>query len=45
MVARAHSEELKKVSVAQGMVPLRQAGIIQATRGLTSLAEILRVVD
>ena len=45
VVGRAHSEELKKLSVAQGMIPLRQAGIIQATRGLTSLAEILRVVD
>jgi len=45
IVARAHSEEVKKVAVAQGMTTLRQVGLLQATRGLTSLAEILRVVD
>ncbi len=44
IVARAHSEEVKKVVVAQGMT-LRQAGLYQAAQGLTSLAEILRVVD
>ncbi len=45
IVGRAHSEELKKVAVAQGMATLRQVGIIQATQGVTSLSEVLRVVD
>ncbi|HSH60174.1 MAG TPA: ATPase, T2SS/T4P/T4SS family [Acidimicrobiales bacterium] len=45
IVARSHSEEVKKVAVAQGMITLRQAGHYQAAQGLTSLAEILRVVD
>ena len=45
IVGRAHSAELKKVAVAQGMATLRQVGIIQATQGVTSLGEVLRVVD
>ena len=45
IVGRGHSEELKKVAVAQGMTTLRQAGISQAVRGVTALAEVLRVVD
>ena len=45
IVGRAHSEEVKKMAVAQGMITLRQAAVVHATRGITSLAEVLRVVD
>jgi type IV pilus assembly protein PilB len=44
IVERGHSEDLRKVAVAQGMVTLRQAGLHQAQAGLTSLEEVLRVV-
>ncbi len=41
---RAHSEDLRKVAVAQGMQSLRQAGLAQIEAGVTSIEEILRVV-
>jgi type IV pilus assembly protein PilB len=41
---RAHSEDLRKVAVAQGMQTLRQAGLTQMRVGVTSLEEVLRVV-
>ena len=33
-----------KLAVAQGMMTLRQAGLIQAVNGLTSIEEVFRVV-
>ena len=44
IVERAHSEDINKVAISQGMVPLRQAGLVQVRAGLTSAEEILRVV-
>src|SRR5207302_1303688 len=44
IVDRAHTEDIKKVALAQGMTTLRQAGMGQAYAGQTSLEEILRVV-
>ncbi|HET7652328.1 MAG TPA: ATPase, T2SS/T4P/T4SS family [Acidimicrobiales bacterium] len=44
IVERGHSEDIKKVAVAQGMLTLRQAGLAQVRNGLTSIEEILRVV-
>jgi len=44
IVERGHSEDIKKVAVAQGMLTLRQAGLSQVRAGLTSVEEILRVV-
>jgi type IV pilus assembly protein PilB len=44
IVDRSHSEDIRKVAVAQGMMTLREAGMAQAANGLTSLEEILRVV-
>ena len=41
---RAHSEDLRKVAVAQGMQTLRQAGQAQVEAGVTSVEELLRVV-
>ena len=44
IVEREHSEDIKKMATAQGMLTLRQAGLTQVSRGLTSIEEILRVV-
>jgi type IV pilus assembly protein PilB len=44
IVDRAHTEDIKKVALAQGMKTLRQAGLAQAFAGATSIEEILRVV-
>ncbi|HEY2429504.1 MAG TPA: ATPase, T2SS/T4P/T4SS family [Acidimicrobiales bacterium] len=44
IVERGHSEDIKKVAIAQGMLTLRQAGLTQVLAGLTSVEEILRVV-
>jgi type IV pilus assembly protein PilB len=44
IVDREHAEDIKKMAMAQGMLTLRQVGLIQATRGLTTVEEILRVV-
>ena len=44
IVERGHSEDLKKVAIAQGMLTLRQAGLSQVRAGVTSVEEILRVV-
>jgi type IV pilus assembly protein PilB len=44
IVDRGHSEDIKKLAVAQGMLTLRQAGLTQVHAGLTSVEEILRVI-
>jgi type IV pilus assembly protein PilB len=45
MVAdRAHSEDIKKVSIAQGMYTLRRSGLTHVRMGNTSVEELLRVV-
>ena len=44
IVDREHSEDIKKMAVAQGMLTLRQAGLVHVTQGTTSVEEILRVV-
>ncbi len=41
---RAHSEDIRKVAVSQGMQTLRETGLSQVAAGVTSLAELLRVV-
>jgi type IV pilus assembly protein PilB len=45
IIERGHSEEIRKTAMAQGMVPLREAGLAQVRNGLTTLDEILRVVS
>jgi type IV pilus assembly protein PilB len=45
IVDRAHTEDIKKVALAQGMKTLRQTGMAQALSGMTSVEEILRVVS
>jgi type IV pilus assembly protein PilB len=45
MVAdRAHTEDIKKVAVAQGMSTLRRSGLTHVRLGNTSIEEMLRVV-
>jgi len=44
IVERGHSEDIKKLAIAQGMLTLRQAGLTQVRAGITSVEEILRVV-
>jgi type IV pilus assembly protein PilB len=44
IVEHAHSEDIQKAAVADGMVPLRQAGLIAVAGGTTSLEEVLRVI-
>ena len=44
VVDRDHSEDIKKMAVAQGMLTLRQAGLTHVSQGTTSIEEILRVV-
>ncbi|MCU1449597.1 MAG: type secretory pathway, ATPase PulE/Tfp pilus assembly pathway, ATPase PilB, partial [Acidimicrobiales bacterium] len=44
IVDRAHTEDIKKVALAQGMKTLRQSGMVHVTAGMTSIEEILRVV-
>ncbi|HET7488232.1 MAG TPA: ATPase, T2SS/T4P/T4SS family [Acidimicrobiales bacterium] len=44
IVDREHSEDIKKVAVSQGMLTLRQAGLVHVAQGTTSIEEILRVV-
>ena len=42
--ARAASEDIRAVAIEQGMTSLRTAGLHQAVNGMTSLAEVFRVV-
>jgi type IV pilus assembly protein PilB len=44
IVDREHSEDIKKMAVAQGMLTLRQAGLTHVRQGTTSIEEILRVI-
>jgi type IV pilus assembly protein PilB len=44
IVERGHTEEIRRTAVAQGMLTLRQAGMIEVAEGITSIEEILRVI-
>jgi type IV pilus assembly protein PilB len=44
IVERGHSDEIRKLAIGQGMLTLRQAGLVAVSQGLTSIEEILRVV-
>ncbi|MDI3299552.1 MAG: ATPase, T2SS/T4P/T4SS family [Bacillota bacterium] len=43
--ARASADELRRLAVAEGMRPLRQAGLELARQGVTSVEEVLRVTE
>ncbi|MGH9055386.1 MAG: GspE/PulE family protein, partial [Acidimicrobiales bacterium] len=44
IVERGHSDDLRKIALAQGMLTLRQAGMAEVAAGVTSIEEILRVI-
>ncbi|MGH9127055.1 MAG: GspE/PulE family protein [Acidimicrobiales bacterium] len=44
IVDRGHTEDLRKVAIAQGMLTLRQSGLRTVRAGTTSMEEILRVI-
>ena len=44
IVERGHSDELRKLAISQGMLSLRNVGMIEVARGVTSLEEVLRVI-
>ena len=45
ILAKADSNQVKKVAVSQGMIPLKQAAINKVMDGLTSIEEVMRVVN
>ncbi|HEX6393949.1 MAG TPA: ATPase, T2SS/T4P/T4SS family [Acidimicrobiales bacterium] len=44
IVERGHSDDIRKLAIGQGMLTLRQAGLVAVSQGGTSIEEILRVV-
>ena len=45
IVERGHTDEIRKIAIGQGMLTLRQAGMVQVAHGMTSIEEILRVIS
>lgn len=44
IVEHAHADEIRKAAAAEGMLTLRQAGLLGAATGITSIDEVLRVI-
>jgi len=44
IVERGHTDEIRKIAIAQGMLTLRQAGMVEVAQGVTSIEEVLRVI-
>jgi type IV pilus assembly protein PilB len=44
IVERGHTDEIRKIAIGQGMLTLRQAGMVEVAQGVTSIEEILRVI-
>ncbi len=44
IVEHAHAEDIRKAAIADGMLTLRQAGLMGVAAGLTSVEEVLRVI-
>ncbi len=44
IVSRSSSDEIRRMAVHQGMIPLRQDALVKAEAGLTTLEEVSRVV-
>lgn len=42
ILARAQSKEIKKKAMEQGMITLRQSGLVKIKNGITSIEEVLR---
>jgi len=44
IVEHAQADDIRKAAIADGMVTLREAGLLGAAAGITSLDEVLRVI-
>ncbi|MGH9077170.1 MAG: GspE/PulE family protein [Acidimicrobiales bacterium] len=44
IVERGHSDDIRKAAIANGMITLRQAGLVEVAAGATSIEEVLRVI-
>jgi type II secretory ATPase GspE/PulE/Tfp pilus assembly ATPase PilB-like protein len=44
VIERRSTDDLRKVAVMEGMIPLREDGLRKVAAGLTSIDEIFRVV-
>jgi type IV pilus assembly protein PilB len=44
IVERGHTDEIRKIAIGQGMLTLRQAGMVEVANGRTSIEEVLRVI-
>ncbi|HTV11202.1 MAG TPA: ATPase, T2SS/T4P/T4SS family [Acidimicrobiales bacterium] len=44
IVEHAHADDIRKGAIADGMLTLRQAGLMAAASGITALDEIMRVI-
>jgi type IV pilus assembly protein PilB len=42
-IQRSSADEIRKVSIQQGMIPLRQDGVEKVALGITSIEEVTRV--
>jgi len=42
ILSKAHSKEIKKKAMEQGMITLRRSGLIKIKEGITSIEEVLR---
>ena len=45
IVERGHTEDIRKIAIGQGMLTLRQAGMVEVAMGMTSIEEVLRVIS
>jgi len=43
ILSKAHSKDVKKTAIKQGMLTLRQSGLYKIKKGITSVEEVLRV--
>jgi type IV pilus assembly protein PilB len=44
IIAHSSNDDIQRLALEQGMVPLRHDGLRKAALGITSVEEILRVV-
>ena len=45
IVQNTGQESIEKQSIAEGIMTMRQAGLVKVRAGVTSLEEVLRVTD
>ncbi|MHB1499505.1 MAG: GspE/PulE family protein [Acidimicrobiales bacterium] len=44
IVEHGHAEDIRKAAIADGMITLREAGLMSVAAGVTSVEEVLRVI-